>query len=346
MRRILKKLTSKISDLIYNLVLYDRFVKKITIFFLKQPWFVSNVVYQKLYERQIRKKIIHFKSIPFRVMVENTNLCNADCVFCPHKKMKRKTGVMKMDLFKKIVSDCVELNINYLTIYGFGEPLLDKNFIEKVNLAKQAGLKRVTTNTNAAYLNKEIAKQIIEEGLDEIYISFDAATEETYKKIRPGLQFDEVENNIKTLIELKKKANSEKPEIFLSFVESDLNKKEVHLYEEKWKHLVDGISFSIVHNWTGAVNFGKNELAPKDPCRLLWTDMVISYDGSVPLCCNDYENKVILGNVNKQTIAEVWGGKKLSKVRKNHMSKNFSKVEICSSCQYNYHYKSPWWVGK
>lgn len=346
MRRLLKNLTSKINDRIYSLVLYNRFVKRIIILFFKQHWFVSNSIYRKLYEKQINKKTNKYEKIPFRVMVENTNLCNADCVFCPHKKMKRNTGVMVMDLYKKIVNDCVKSKINYLTIYGFGEPLLDKNFIERVKLAKKAGIERVTTNTNAAFLTKEIAREIIKSGLDEIYISFDAATKKTYEKIRPGLQFDEVEKNIKTLIELKKKNNSTKPEVFLSFVENDINKDEVKLYEKKWKKLVDGVSFSLVHNWTGEVDFGQNEVSLKDPCRLLWTDMVISFNGDVPLCCNDYENKVILGNIKKNTIKQIWGGSKLKTIREKHLERKFGELSLCGHCQYNLHYKSPWWVGK
>lgn len=291
--------------------------------------------------------MVLFRDKPHRVMVENTNICNANCVFCPHKKMKRKTGIMSMDLFKKIIDECADTGIDYVTIYGFGEPLLDNKFIEKVKYAKEKGLSRVTTNTNAAFMTKEKAKEIIKAGLDEIYISFDAATRKTYKKIRPNLKFDEVTKNILNLVEEKKKLQSEKPLVYLSFVESDLNRQEVGQYERKWKGLADGISFSIVHNWTGEVPFGRTESStPRDPCRLLWMDMVVSFDGKVPLCCNDYENRVILGDASCQKIEKIWGGEKLKMIREKHLKGKFEEVVICSSCQYNYHYKSPWWIGK
>jgi len=336
-----------LNDFIYDSILYCRPIKKAVVFTLKQPLVVRNPLYSFFYQKMMQKKMALFKDKPHRVMVENTNICNADCVFCPHEKMKRKTGVMAMELFKKIIDECANMGIGYVTIYGFGEPLLDNKFIERVKYAKEVGLSRVTTNTNAAFLTKDKAKTIIEAGLDEIYISFDAATKETYKKIRPNLNFEEVTKNIINLIKEKKKLQSKKPLIYLSFVENGINCHETELYKRKWRKLVNGISFSAVHNWTGEVNFGKVEpTALKDPCRLLWTDMVVSFDGRIPLCCNDYENKVVLGDINRQSIGEIWGGEKLKKIRQKHQKGEFKDIAICSSCQYNYHHKSPWWIGK
>jgi len=335
------------NDYIYDSILYCRPIKKAVAFILKQPLVVRNPLYSFFYQRMMQKKMALFRDKPHRVMVENTNICNADCVFCPHKKMKRKTGVMPMGLFKKIVDECANTEIGYVTIYGFGEPLLDNKFVEKVKYAKEKGLSRVTTNTNAAFLTKDKAKVIIEAGLDEIYLSFDAATKETYRKIRPNLNFENVTKNILSLIEEKKSSQLKKPLIYLSFVESEINRYEAGVYERKWRDLVDGISFSIAHNWTGEVNFGcAEESFFRDPCRLLWTDMVVSWDGKVPLCCNDYENKIILGNAKEQSIAEIWGGEKLKKIREKHQKGEFKDIAICSSCQYNYHHKSPWWIGK
>jgi len=287
-----------------------------------------------------------YKDIPFRVMIENTNACNANCVFCPHKIMKRKVGLMTMGLYKRIIDECLRLGINFVTVYGFGEPLLDKYFTERIKYAKNSGIKRVTTNTNLMYLKKEMIPKLLESGIDEIYISFDAATKETYKKIRPGLDFKTVEGNILSLVKARNEKGLVKPEIVLSFVETDMNKNETKKYLDKWKNVVDNISISYVHNWTGDIKSNVLTKGKKDPCRLLWSDIVISWNGDVQLCCNDYENRIILGNVKKTKIDDIWGGKRLSAIRSFHEEGNFDKIGICKNCQYNYHHKSPWWVTK
>ncbi|MFA5358748.1 MAG: radical SAM/SPASM domain-containing protein [Patescibacteria group bacterium] len=333
----------------YNFIIYNRLVKRLAGWFLRQRFFNQNYFYQQKYQRLLKNKMGKYQRVPFRVMIENTNACNSNCVFCPHPAMKRKIGNMSMELFQKIVDQCVSLGIDYVTIYGFGEPLLDPEFVAKVKYAKSRGIKRVTTNTNGALLTEERSRALVEAGIDEIYISFDAATAETFRKIRPALNFDKIEKNIFDLARIRKEMGSKKPEIVLSFVETGDNKQEVKKYIKKWQKTVDHISISFIHNWTGDL-FDKLKIKQRDwlrdPCRLIWTDMVISWDGTVPLCCNDYENKIILGDINKQTVAEVWGGEKLRQFRYYHQKGEFKSINICADCVYNCHHKSPWWVGK
>lgn len=344
---LVKKMQSKLLKLIYNQVLYHHRIKKLAAGLLKSPLLIKNPLYNYFYNQLLAEKMDKFKKVPFRVMIENTNICQANCVFCPHQAMKRRIGTMEMTLFKKIIDQCQKSAINYVTIYGFGEPLLDKHFFEKVVYAKSAAIPRVTTNTNGMYLTKEKIKKIFNSGIDEIYISFDALTNKTYKKIRPGLDFKTVESNILNLIYERKKRKLDKPEIILSYVETPDNQKETLKYIQKWQNKVNHISISFMHNWTGQIkNQGMLKNGKRDPCRLLWTDMTISWNGDVPLCCNDYENKIILGNINNQSIKQIWGGEKLKKIREYHQKRNFAKVSLCKNCQYNYHHKSPWWVEK
>lgn len=343
---LVSKMQNKLQELIYNQVLYNVRVKKAAAALLKSPLLIKNPIYKFFYNQLLAQKMKRFEKTPFRVMIENTNLCNANCTFCPHKKMKRRVGVMDMDLFKKIVNQCRHFGINYVSIYGFGEPLLDREFFAKIKYAKGVGIARVTTNTNAMYLSNKIT-QVLDSGLDEIYISFDALMVDTYKKIRPNLDFYIVERNILQLVSEKKKRKAKKPEIILSFVESQINECETADYLKKWRGIVDNISISFIHNWTGDIESGSVLKGGKrDPCRLLWTDMVISWNGDVPLCCNDYEGKIILGNVSNETIEQIWSGAKLAKIREKHKKGLFNKISLCRNCEYNYHHKSPWWVGK
>lgn len=334
----------RIRQLLFSQVLYNRRLKKLAARFLASPLINKNHLYNSLYCQFMSRKMTQFVASPTHVMIENTNICNANCVFCPHQAMRRKAGVMGRQLFKKIINECSALKIDYVTVHGFGEPLLDKDFFDKVVYAKQKGIPKVTTNTNGMYLNEGNIERVFETGLDEIFISFDAATAETYSKIRPGLDFNTVERNILMLAKEKKRRKSKKPVINLSFVESENNFQETEGYLKKWRRQADNISVSFLHNWAG----GRGVEKPlgetrRDPCRLIWTDMVISWNGDVPICCNDYENKVILGNVENQSIEEIWGGERLKKLREYHRRGEFEKISVCRDCDYNYHYRSSWW---
>ncbi len=338
----------KMLNKIYDIVLYNYSIKKSVFQILKSNLIVKNPVYNFIYKKEMQNKIEKYAENPFRVIIENTNGCNANCVFCPHKKMQRTIGFMNYSLFKKIVDECSSVGIDYITIYGFGEPLIDPEFSEKVKYAKSKGIKRVTTNTNGYFLNEERVKEIVEAGLDEIYISIDAATEATYNKIRTNLEFKMVENNIKDLLKLKQKNRLSKPLVILSYVESKLNEQETKKFISKWKNIADNISISRIHNWTGDIYHDRinNTRRRKDPCRLIWTEMVISWDGRVPLCCNDYDNRIILGDIKTDSIKKIWSEGKIKKIRNYHKNEEFNKVSICKNCEYNYHDKSNWWVSK
>lgn len=289
-----------------------------------------------------------YRHSPRHVWIENTNICNAVCSFCPHENMKRKQGVMDFDLYKKIIDEIAALStVTVASIHGFGEPLLDKQFIQRIEYAKKKNLPYVSTNTNASFLNEEISRKIIESGLNEIYISFDSATEENYRKIRNGINFHEVEENIKFLCAQKKKNNLKKPFIYLSFVTCEENKNEVKLYQRKWKSIVDGISISILHNWAGFTieNWYKNGMR-RDPCRAIWTDMNIHWDGSVPLCCYDYETATVLGDIKRQSITDIWNGDIVNTLREDHKRGWFENINTCRNCVANVHHKSPWWISK
>jgi len=324
-------------------VVYNYRFKRFVFGLLQQRFIVNNHIYTFFYDNKIRKKMLKFEAMPLRVMVENTNICNSNCFFCPHEKMKRKTGFMDMELFKKIVGQCKEAKIKHLVLHGFGEPLMDKLFFERVKIAKNRGIPLVTSNTNGMYLDKENIKKMLDSGLDEIIVSLDAATEKTYKKIRPGLDFNTVEKNIIELIGQKNKNKAIKPKVILSFVENEENINERSEYLKKWAKAVDGVSISYCHNWSGALTRITNKTLKRDPCRLLWTDMVISWNGDVPLCCSDYENKTIIGNIKNQTIKEIWEGKKLREVHEIHKKREFEKINLCENCTLNFHDKSPWW---
>ena len=76
-------------------------------------------------------------------------------------------------------------------------------------------------NSNANLLDEEASKELIHSGLDEIYIGIDAFEPETYAKIRVGGNYEKVVQNTLRLIELKKRMNSPRPEVYVQFVVMD-----------------------------------------------------------------------------------------------------------------------------
>lgn len=313
---------------------------------LSTPFIVNSKVYDKIYNKKINKTINELnKGYPLGVDIGTTNLCNAACIMCPHSKLK-KMGTMDMNLYKKIIDNCARLNIKIITLSFFGEPFLDKKIIEKIKYAKGKGMS-VGFYSNASLLTEKLAKEIIEAKLDNITISFDGATKETYEKIRKNLKFEATKKNVLGLINTRKKLNKKNPKINLVLVELEENKKEIKQFYQYWKGKVDSINIINMRNWANDIqkegtkeSFHFNKKIKRKPCALIWLKMVVDWNGEVVLCCDDWNHSTIIGNLKNQTIEEVWKGERLRKIREAHLRGEFYKVPLCAGCNK----KSVWWL--
>ena len=239
----MKKATSSFSEFLKRFLYHvksNRQGYKIGRKLLNSKILTSNPVYKNIYTKQIENKITELESnAPKEVDIGTTNFCNANCIMCPHNKLK-KMGTMNMRLYKKIIDDCSDMGVKSVCLSFFGEPFLDKDIIKKIKYAKEKELK-VVFYSNASLMDKEKAKEIIEAGLDSIIISCDGFYKETYEKIRRNLNFDVVKKNIENLVKLKKDLKSYKPRIGLVFVEIDQSEKEIKEYYKHRKNKVDSI---------------------------------------------------------------------------------------------------------
>jgi MoaA/NifB/PqqE/SkfB family radical SAM enzyme len=167
-------------------------------------------------------------NFPRVVLVDTVSFCNLKCTMCVHKEMTRKRGIMPWNLFRRIIDDVAEAdNMVRVWMVFFGEALILKrkkpSIFDMIYYAKGKGLKDVVLNSNANLLDKGAARRIIESGLDAIYFGIDAFSPETYMKIRVGGSYGKAVNNTLHLLELKRELGAEKPEVFVQFVEMDVN---------------------------------------------------------------------------------------------------------------------------
>lgn len=269
---------------------------------------------------------------PQTIRIESTNRCNANCTTCTREKLTRPLGTMDFDLFKKIVDECAANNIRILHLHNFGEPLLDSLLSERVKYAKSKGIRtRIFSNFSA--LTREKALQLLDAGIDEIKISIDAASKETYEAIRKNLKFAQVEANLEMMLQLRAEQKLEKPRISLVFVATDNNRHEVKKFKQRWQHKVDKIFITSYHNWAGGLDKGGAVRKRLLPCLRLWKTFTILWDGRAALCCLDFNGQVILGDLNKQTIQEIYSGQMLSRIREQHLRWQYNKIPICLNCE-------------
>lgn len=318
--------------------------------------FVKNFLKQALRKQLLIRSLYLY---PSYVQIEPTAKCNLKCKFCIRARSNSTNEAdMKFDLFKSIVDQLRQplYATEALNLTGLGEPFMNPNLVQMVNYAKNKGLK-VSMVTNLTLVSEEKLKGLIEAGLDLLSISVDGATKETFESIRVGAVFEEVIENIKFLVKLKKIMHSKKPRIFLNSTIGEQNVNElpkiIRLAEELG---VDGVCF-MKQAISGKSYFDgqplnvslKNELSKnKIKVNFHLTAMsacavprscYITFDGKVLPCYPLYElvprseySYHQFGDLNVQSLREIWFSSSYKKFRAKNVSGKRSF--ICESCPF------------
>jgi Radical SAM superfamily/Iron-sulfur cluster-binding domain len=277
--------------------------------------------------------------LPEIVQIESTNICNAKCVFCPRDEMHRRQGVMSFELFRKIVDDCAALGITHVRVHNYGEPFIDRRLVEKVQYAKEKGIREVGMISNGSLITEEVARGMIAAGLDAINISVDAAGAEVFESTRIGLKYDKVIANVERLVRIRAEMGRRRPKLILSFVRQN-NSADEQAFIEHWKSIADKIHITDLHNWAGTLN---RESDVNYPCYRPWLTFTVLWDGRVSLCCADFDGRTILGDLNTSTIQEVWNAEPYRTARRMHLESG--GPEICRSCDLP-RKDSPLWITR
>lgn len=275
---------------------------------------------------------------PAVVLIDNFNGCNLRCSMCDHKNMTRYRSVRKMkwDLYAKIIEEIARENpgARVWQIF-FGDPFLCSDMPGRIRFAKEKGLRDVVLNSNGVLMTPEKSLAVIEAGLDAMYVGIDAATRQTYDRIRVGGDFDKAVRNVLAYRDqLRDKGNGQQ-KLFVQFVVSDENAGEVEAFKEFWRR--EGVCVKIRPkiSWAGLVdakNLVPNAALRRKPCYWIMRTVNICADGEVALCSVDLHCRVKCGNVQQHTIKELWQGK-LKEYRTLHREGKFEMLpEICREC--------------
>lgn len=275
---------------------------------------------------------------PLELVVEVTNRCNLNCIICPRDKMNRKISDMPFELFKKIIDE-VRGKVEMIDLCFAGESLLHKDIFEMIKYAKQNKIKTFI-QTNCMDLDTYISKQLIDSGLDLLVLSIDAADSQTYKIVRSGGDYERVVNNAMNFLQLKKSNGKKNPYTIVQMVYTKFNKDEVKKFYSFWrKYNVDAVRIKPFNTRAGlvtkdysAIKNGMNK-NNKKPCIRLWRGMAIYCDGKVVPCCMDYTGRYIIGDVNENSVAEIWNSEPMVHLRELHLNGEYEKSELCKNCE-------------
>ncbi len=325
---ILEKYSKKDPELILQEELYKKFGQR----FLD---------YRKNYNRLLNDDDHKIKTeYPTTVVLELVNRCDLECVMCYQGfRNDAEKFTVNETILDKIFNDFKKNKLSALMLTA-SEPLLYKHFDKVLKRAEEAEIMDVFIFTNGNLLNEKNSRLILNSCVTRLFVSIDAATEETYNKVRIPVskrlleenRLRKLENNVKNFIKLKNDLNKRLPLTRVSFVALKENSHEVELFKSKWENIVDSVEIqreTSIKVYDKIKNYRGKELKNYN-CNKPWGDMAIYSNGLVGPCCNLVGRKTPIGNIKDNSIKEIWNGSKMTELRNGF--KNNNPNDICKSC--------------
>ena len=237
------------------------------------------------------------------VEIETINRCNGVCSFCPVNKNAdpRPYAKMSEETFKKIIDNLAELNFSgCISYYSNNEPLMDTRIIEFIKY----GVYKLPLCThqilsNGTLLTEEKFQKFIDSGLNNFHI-------DNYNdrlKMNPNIQ-----------------------NVYDKYASCDFRMScSISLRYQ------DQILSSRGGN---APNKSKPQKTINAHCYYPFSQLIIRADSGVSLCCNDALGKITIGNVENQTLQDIWFGEKHINILKSIRDNKRNDIDVCKGCDF------------
>ena len=269
---------------------------------------------------------------PRQLRLDTTTACNAGCLSC-HRFLSKRKGEMPVEMIETILEDVShwDMPLKEIVPVNYGEFFLRKDWYLILNkIAHLLPHTNIVIPTNGSRFTLDTVLKLSEiPNIKVINFSVNAYFDETYEAFMklPASTIVEIRKAVAQLKVMRPDITLWVSMCFDPMYQSDLEKD------------------LFVYYWTGhaipqiipAASAGRKEkkliIQHKIPCRSIFSDMVIGYDGKISSCCWDASFSMDLGWLKKSVFA-AWHSPEMDELRKLHLKGRRNEIELCSQCTY------------
>jgi organic radical activating enzyme len=184
--------------------------------------------------------------------VELNGGCNYKCEMCPQAFGRERDFLKKLPtpLLEKILDDAAAYGVESVSLHGSGEPTLNPDMPDIVRAVKARGFKCVSF-TNGFKLNEQLARRLIEAGIDVLRISAIGYDAESYHRWMSRDVFEQVRENVRRFVGLNRELGRNS-QVHLYHLVTDINERDaqVEAYKRNWIEYTGALAeVWLMHNW-------------------------------------------------------------------------------------------------
>lgn len=303
---------------------------------------------EKANSRTALSEVVPLKA-PYVVFIDPCGACNLSCAFCPCNTADfmnvERHKMMDMNLFYKIVDDLTQFeeSVKVINLYGFGEPLLNRNIVEMVRVLKEKKVCReIRITTNGLLLTEKLSDELVEAGVDMMRFSIEALNKEDYREIcKVNMDYEKMVRQIAYLYQISRGTdtkvsvktlnvalkNDEDANRFYDIYESISDYTYIQDTTQAWSEF----DAYVPEGNYEAGNIG--DMMDKDKiCSFPLTTMTIHSNGAVCVCPQDWKFATKYGDVQNANLRDLWNSQKLKGIQRTHLQGKRSMMRYCKDC--------------
>lgn len=267
------------------------------------------------------------------IRIEPSTVCNYSCLMCPRSALTRKREIMPDDLFERIARQARREipHLEMCTVSGYGEFSMDPNWRNKLAVAAEL-FPRIHVVTNLSRLRTKDDLATLATLATEARVSINALGDTRYRDIhRPpaDIEYETIEARVVQLAELRGPTFR----LCLTFSALRENLDQIVPWIERWKPVVDTLEVWRPHNWIDGRQYRSISGQRMPTCgRPQRGPIQVQVDGTVNVCCFDYNGKLIVGDLTSQTFKEIFGGEEMTRIRRLHATGLADTLPPCAVC--------------
>lgn len=282
---------------------------------------------------------------PFELHLELTNLCNANCIFCPYQFQTRDVQFMSDDVFRKAVQDFVSIGGGSVGLTPIvGDALIDPKFLERVKyLRSHKEIDRIFLTTNAILLDKHGIDEVLRSGVTSMTISTAGFDKDMYERVYRSQSYERMRRNVLDLV--KQNADLDQPINITIGLRADRPLDEVMKYPDFQPILEHYPLIDFTWSFTSANGRITRDMLPttmklrvvksrNESCVQLYNGPIVLPDGTVMGCScvasMDAIADLAIGNIMGSSLLEVWTNGRMKSLRASFA--NGTLNDTCNSC--------------
>src|SRR3984893_6453944 len=211
--------------------------------------------------------------LPVEYIVETTAKCNMYCPMCPRETHKQPKGDMTDEIFNRLVEQSGR-TAEHMMLIGLGEPFMDGKIFDRLEYCDRHKISTLLS-TNGTFLDEKLSARLLDSPLEQITLSFDGSTKNSYEYYRKGAKFEKVRDNFVRFARMKRERKG-KVQVVAQMIRMDRNAGEVDDFKRFWSAVPGVDQVRIKEDETNVLQPTAERVqdGTARPCHYLWRGSV------------------------------------------------------------------------